>query len=449
MSPLPRPRPRVTAAAPLGGPLLGGPLLGGPLPAAALHALATRGSGPVSEVRSLLTGRPAATVPHSTPADVFTAIATAADAQRVWARRTERDRRAALARLDRWIARHRTDLGELLAHGFGLCGRDTAAELRAAGRALRPGRRTVLPRVGGATRAALVRELPRPRPATSVATHTDDSRPLASLLEAAVPALLDGSAVLSHVSPRAAVLAARLCAAAVAAGLPAGIWRLVIAPPGSPTAAVLDEHAETVIPPCCPAPCPGARRPGLLVVRHDARLRTAVAQAGRACFSRAGQGCTAAPLVAVHDTRYGAFLRRLANLAAQLPAGAPGARSSTLSSLPGSGPCADFARFARSIAHDARLHPVLTGGPRPDLAPYLHEPVVARTAPGPGPGPLPDPALLAALPPGPLALVVRYTHWSDVLALARHTGRHTTLVTNGRSAHLAAQFPGPRPDDVH
>ncbi|MFE4372102.1 aldehyde dehydrogenase family protein [Streptomyces sp. NPDC056835] len=434
MSPLPRPR--VTATA----------LLGGPLPAAALHALATRGSGPVSEVQSLLTGRPAATVPHSTPADVFTAIATAADAQRVWARRTERDRRAALARLDRWIARHRTYLGELLAHGAGLCGRDTAAELRAAGRALRPGRRTVLPRPRGVPR---IRELPRPRPATSVATHTDDSRPLASLLEAAVPALLDGSAVLSHVSPRAAVLAARLCAAAVAAGLPAGIWRLVIAPPGSLTAAVLDEHAETVIPPCCPAPCPGARRPGLLVVRHDARLRTAVAQAGRACFSRAGQGCTAAPLIAVHDTHHGTFLRRLASLAAQLPAGAPGVRSSALSSLPGRGPCADFARFARSIAHDARLHPVLTGGHRPDLAPYLHEPVIAGTAGGPGPGPLPDPALLTALPPGPLALVVRYTHWSDVLTLARHTGRHATLITNGRSAHLAAQFAGLRAADIH
>ncbi|MFE2498074.1 aldehyde dehydrogenase family protein [Streptomyces scopuliridis] len=438
----PLPPPRVTATA----------LLGGPLPDAALHALATRGSGPVSEVRSLLTGRPAATVPHSTPADVFTAIATATDARRVWARRTDRDRRAALARLDRWIARHRTYLGELLAHGSGLCGTDTAAELRDAGRALRPGRPPVLPRVRELPRprgVPRVGEPPRSRPATTVATHTDDSRPLASLLEAAVPALLDGSAVLSHVSPRAAVLAARLCAAAVAAGLPAGIWRLVIAPPGSPTAAVLDEHAETVIPPCCPAPCPGARRPGLLVVRHDARLRTAVPQAGRACFSRAGQGCTAAPVVAVHDTQYGTFLRRLANLAAHLPAGgAPGARSSALSSLQGSGPCADFARFARSIAHDARLHPVLTGGHRPDLAPYLHEPVVARTAPGPGPGPLPDPALLAAIPPGPLALVVRYTHWSDVLALARHTGRHATLITNGRSAHLAAQFAGLPADDI-
>ncbi|WP_326811931.1 aldehyde dehydrogenase family protein [Streptomyces scopuliridis] len=444
----PLPPPRVTAT----------PLLGGPLPAAALHALATRGSGPVSEVRSLLTDRPAATVPHSTPADVFAAIATATDAQRVWARRPERDRRAALARLDRWIARHRTYLGELLAHGSGLCGTDTADELRAAERALRPGRRSVpprvreLPRTRGVPHARgvpRVRELPRRRPATTVATHTDDSRPLASLLEAAVPALLDGSAVLSHVSPRAAVLAARLCAAAVAAGLPAGIWRLVIAPPGSPTAAVLDEHAETVIPPCCPAPCPGAPRPGLLVVRHDARLRTAVAQAGRACFSRAGQGCTAAPIVAVHDTHHATFQRRLANLAAHLPAGgAPGARSSALSSLPGSGPCADFARFARSIAHDARLHPVLTGGHRPDLAPYVHEPVVARTAPGPGPGPLPDPALLAAIPPGPLALIVRYTHWSDVLALAHHTGRHATLITNGRSAHLAAQFAGLPADDI-
>ncbi|MFJ9026995.1 aldehyde dehydrogenase family protein [Streptomyces sp. NPDC102274] len=431
----PLPPSRVTATA----------LLGGPLPAAALHAVATRGGGPVSEVRSLLTGRPAATVPHSTPADVFTAIATAADAQRVWARRTERDRRAALARLDRWIARHRRYLGELLAHGSGLCGTDTADELRAAVRALRPGRRPLLPRARALPR---VRELPRPRPATTVATHTDDGRPLASLVEAAVPALLDGSAVLSHVSPRAAVLAARLCAAAVSAGLPAGIWRLVIAPSGSLTAAVLDEHAETVIPPCCPAPGPGARRPGLLVVRHDARPRMAVTRAGLACFSRAGQGCTAAPLVAVHDSHHDTFLRRLADLAAQLPVGTPGKPSAALSSLPGSGACADFARFARGIAHDPRLHPVLTGRHRPDLAPYLYEPVVARTARGPGPGPLPDPALLAALPPGPLALIVRYTHWSDVLALARHTGRHATLVTNGPPAHLAAQFAGLPADDI-
>ncbi|TWG03879.1 succinate-semialdehyde dehydrogenase/glutarate-semialdehyde dehydrogenase [Streptomyces brevispora] len=401
-------------------------LLGGPLPAAAQHAMAVSGTGPVSDVRSLMTGRPAATIPHSTPADVLTAIATAALARQMWSQSSAGCRRNVLAGLHTWITRHRTYLCALLAHGSGLCGADATAESRDARRTVRHSRTRPDP-------LAFIRRQP-PQPPGTVATHADDCRPLVSLLEAAVPALLNGSAVISHVSPRTAVLAARLCAAATASGLPPGTWQMVVAAPGSLTAAVLDEHVDTVVPRCCPETTPGTRRPGLLVVRHDANLRTAVTQARHACFGRAGRGCTAAPLVVVHDRHHDALLSRLTATAARLPAGA-------MSCLPGSRPSESFAHFVRCVTADGPFRPVLTGTPRPDISPYLHEAVVATAAL--------DPELPATVPPGPLALVMRYSHWSDVLALARHTGRHTTLITNARSGYLTGQFACLAANDIH
>ncbi|WP_371536607.1 aldehyde dehydrogenase family protein [Streptomyces sp. NBC_00466] len=404
-------------------------LLGGPLPAAAQQAMAVSGTGPVSDVRSLLTDQRAAAIPHSTPADVFAAVTTAAAARQTWSQSSAGCRRSALAGLHTWISQHRTYLCALLAHGSGLSGADAAAELRDARRTVRH-HRTRLPSL------ASIRRQP-PQPPETVATHAEDCKPLVSLLEAALPALLTGSAVISHVSPRTAVLAARLCAAATASGLTPGTWQLVVAPTGSITAAVLDEHADTVVPRCCPPATAGTYRPGMFIVRHDADLPTAVAQARRACFDRAGRGCTAAPLVVAHDKHHDALLRRLTATAAQLPAGA-------MSSLPGSHCVDDFTHFVRRVSADGAdgpFRPVLTGTPRPDIHPYLHEAVVATAAL--------DPGLPAAVPPGPLAVVVRYSHWSDVLELARHTGRHATVITNARATYLAGQFACLAADDIH
>ncbi|WP_328377942.1 aldehyde dehydrogenase family protein [Streptomyces sp. NBC_00440] len=403
-------------------------LLGGPLPAAAQQAMAVSGTGPVSDVRSLMTGRPAATIPHSTPADVLTAITTAAEARQAWSRSPAACRRTALTGLHTWITRNRTYLSDLLAHGSGLYGADATAELRDARRTMRDNRARLHPL------APFVRRQPQQPPET-VATHAEDCRPLVSLLEAAVPALLNGNAVISHVSPRTAVFAARLCAAATASGLPRGVWQLVVAPTGSLTAAVLDEHVDAVVPRCCPATTiAGTHRPGMFIVRHDANLRTAVTQARHACFDRAGRGCTAAPLVVAHDKHHDALLRGLTATAAQLPAGA-------MSSLPGSRDSENFTRFVRRISADGPFRPVLTGTPRPDISPYLHEAVVATAAL--------DPDLPGAVPPGPLAVVMRYTHWSDVLALARHTGRHATVITHARSTYLAGQFACLAANDIH
>ncbi|WP_327296332.1 MULTISPECIES: aldehyde dehydrogenase family protein [unclassified Streptomyces] len=401
-------------------------LLGGPLSAAAQQAMAVSGTGPVSDVRSLLTDQRAATIPHSTPSDVLEAITTAEAARQTWSRASAACRRNALAGLHTWIARHRTYLGALLTHGSGLSSADAAAELRDARRTMRHHRTPLHSLVS-------IRRRP-PQPPETVATHAEDCKPLVSLLEAAVPALLTGSAVISHVSPRTAVLAARLCAAASASGLPPGTWQLVVAPTGSITAAVLDEHADSVVPRCCPATTAGARRPGMLIVRHDADLRTAVAQARHACFDRAGRGCTAAPLVVAHDKHHDALLRRLTATAAQLPARA-------MSSLPGSRYSEEFTHFVRRVSADGAdgtFRPVLTGTP---LSLYLHEAVVTTAAL--------DPELPAAIPPGPLAVVMRYSHWSDVLELARHTGRHATVITDARSTYLAGQFACLAANDIH
>ncbi|MGK5632524.1 aldehyde dehydrogenase family protein [Streptomyces sp. URMC 123] len=273
-----------------------------------------------------------------------------------------------------------------------------------------------------------------------VAAALDPARPVASLLEGALPALLNGSPVITRADPRSTVVAALVILLAHAAGLPRGGWQLLVPEPGRAPAlrALLAEHTDLLAPQCCgtsaPSAADGSRLPlarGLFVVRHDARVPAAARAAAHACFSRAGRSCCATPVVAVHIRHWSDFLRHLVESAERLSEATQ--RPSVLFAAQQEA----LARWLDSaVADGVRL---LYRGPARSAAPRA-----AAPRPGPGPyvltEPCPDRVRADAVPVGPVALVTPYVAWAEVLHLAERTGRHTCVFTRTRPSRLLPQL---------
>ncbi|MFG2136489.1 aldehyde dehydrogenase family protein [Streptomyces sp. NPDC048650] len=411
------------------------------LPDPAALGLITSGSDAGAPVVSAFTGRYLTTVPASVPADVHRAVGRARDAQQQW-RTVPLPRRIGILRELRSRFRAERDLlSPALVHGCGLSGADTAAELHAADR--------YFPSCETAARAHFRRyRLTRPQltgrvagrppvPGHAVVTScTDDARPLTSLLEGVLPALLCGTSVITRLSARTAVAALRVAQHARAAGLPDGVWQFVL--PQSADAvwalhAVLAEHTDARAPQCCPSAA-GPQEdvlapPGLLAVRHDASVPAAVRAAVPACFGRAGRLCASTSLVAVHQSAW-TYFESAFTAAALHYAAHPASRTAL--------PATDGERGAAWVraARVCGARPVL-GHPR-QLAPRpdgLWHPVVLAATSWDG-------APVPAVPRAPVALLLRYTAWAEVLDLARHTNRHLGIFTRTRFSPLPAHVSG-------
>ncbi|MFR9673523.1 hypothetical protein [Streptomyces sp. TR02-1] len=309
-------------------------------------------------------------VPVALPADAPSLTAWAATAR--WPAR----RSLALHRLPRALAARRPALRAAL-HACGLDPAAAAAELRAADRlTLR-------------CLAAACRRFPRAAPARAavVVSYADPVRPLLSLLEGVLPALLGGTAVTTVVAPGAVPTAGRLARAMRDAGVPEGLWSPVTAPDGRLAAlhAALAEHACCLAPQCCPPPF-RPRPPGLLVVRHDGDARRAARALVRGLAAGTGRTCAATPLVAVHATRWDEFT-------AALP---------------------------RETGDGAG-----SGGRAAPVA-LTHAPVAALAA--------------AARRHGHGAVAAPFTAWAEVLHAARGAGVHAAVFTRTPWARVAPQF---------
>lgn len=412
--------------------------------AAALKA-GTVSAGPREHVlvESAFSGHPLLSLPLSAPADARNAVERARTAHGVWRGVRASDRARWLAWLRKGLAGHHGALGSVLTHAAGLGSVDAATELRQADRVLR--HFAAAGRHGFGSWQPQGRAGPGGPPHRTgerpevLASQVDDARPLASLLEGALPALLRGGAVVTEVDVRSAMVALAVTSAARRAGLPAGAWQLVVQgfsdhATARAVRAVLTEHADDSAPQCCgPGPARSTRArprlPGLLVVRHDGQARAAARAAVRACFSRAGRGCAATPLIAVHAAQSADFLDCFVREAARFTPG------STLLQRRQPALLLDWADSA--VASGAQ--PLLLGGrpgDRPDgSAPAVPRPVIlldgSRWHERPH-----------ELPLGPLAVVTRFTWWAQALELAQHTGSHLSVFTRTHASRLAPHFAG-------
>ncbi|MFI7242080.1 aldehyde dehydrogenase family protein [Streptomyces qinglanensis] len=386
--------------------------------------------GALLPVPGVFSGRALISVPVGGPEAVPAAVARAEEASGAWGTCPARRRLGWVARFGRAVAERRAALTAVLPQSSGLGPEDARIEYEDASRTVRACARAAFlrPRAApGKPHGAPLR--PADRPAV-VFSGVDEARPLASLLEGALPALLSGIAVVTCLDRRSAVPALAAVAAARGAGLPRHVWQLLVHGPdredGVVLRSVLAEHTQGPALQCCRHPLPRqGRAPGLLVLRRDGNVRAAARGALAACFGRAGRRCSATPVVAVDRGLVPAFL---ADLGMRLISFEPAA------ALPEPGQEERLLSWARGLAEDGgrvlwRGPPGGTGHACTPQPLVLLAPEHARAVP---PGP----------PPGPVAVVVPFSSWADALGLMRHGGPHLSVYTRASPRRLWPQFAG-------
>lgn len=340
------------------------------------------------------TGEPFVSLPQSTPRrDVTEAYDRARTAQADWARWTPRERARVLLRLhDLVLDRQREVLdliqwenGKARAHAFEEVA-DVALACRYYGRG-GPGHLMPRRRAGLFPLLTQVTEVRHPIGVAGIVSPWN--YPLTLGAADALPALLAGNAVVQRPDSQGALSCLWVVGLAYEAGLPEGLWQVVLGPGSTVGAAVLDEadhitftgststgrqvaeRAASRLVGCTLEL--GGKNP--LLVLEDADLGRAAEGAARACFSSAGQICIGVERLYVAANRYDAFLDRFLARVRAMRVGAAFDFSMDMGSLTS----ADQLETVTRHVNDAREKgaAVLTGGrPRPDLGPYFYEPTV-------------------------------------------------------------------------
>lgn len=212
-------------------------------------------------------------------------------------------------------------------------------------------------------------EAVRREPVGVAAVITPWNFPFSVLLRKVVPALATGNAVVAKPSELTPVTAARIGAAFVAAGLPAGALNLVFGEGGVAGQALVDDDRIGAI------SFTGSTRVGLgiaaavgdrdvkvqlemggknpMAVLADASLDAAVQDAISACFTAAGQWCVATSRIIVQRSVYEDFLDRFVRRARHLRVG------NGLTEGTQMGPVVSQAQYDKVLQH---LGPAATGG---------------------------------------------------------------------------------------
>ncbi|HZG02131.1 MAG TPA: succinic semialdehyde dehydrogenase [Streptomyces sp.] len=397
------------------------------------------------------TGERLAVLPESTPGDVAEAFARAREAQRAWAARPVRERAAVLLRFHDLLLDRQSEVLDLVQLETGKARLHAHEEVQAVAVAarhygrkaasyLRPRRHT-----GAFPVLTRVRELRHPRGV--VGQIAPWNYPLELSVGDALPAFAAGNAVVMKPDTETALTALWARALLIEAGLPAGVWQVVIGEGPVIGPAVVD-HADYVS-------FTGSTRTGrevaqraafrlvgcslelggknAMLVLDDADPDRAAAGAVRGAFSSAGQLCISIERLYVHASVADAFLERFTARTRALRLGAALAYGADMGSLVSE-------RQLRTVTHHvedavAKGARVLAGGrPRPDVGPLFHEPTVLE-------GVTPSMAVCEEETFGPVVSVYRFTDDEEAIALANATpyGLNASVWSgNGRRARAVA-----------
>lgn len=393
-----------------------------------LAARAVAGGAPSVEVHAPATGAKIVDLPQSSPDDVETAFATARIAQREWAARPIAERTAVFKRFHDLLLAEQSDILDLIQtesgksrpHAF-----DEVSDVTVNARFYAAVAKSVLDTQGrrGAfpilTQASEIR-----RPKGVVAVISPWNYPLALSASDALPAIIAGNAVVSRPDNQTALTALWANELAERAGLPAGVWQVVLgrgSTIGSELIARADyvdytgstavgrtigEQAAARLIGCSLEL--GGKNP--MLVLADADVTKAADGAVRACFASAGQLCESIERLYVHTDVYDEFVAAFVERVEKIRLGANLAYDSDMGSL-------TFERQLTSItAHveDARAKgaTVLAGGrPRPDLGAYFYEPTVLADV-------TPDMDVFADETFGPVVSIYRTESDDDAVAKA-------------------------------
>ena len=415
------------------------PVRGAGLPASITPALLNRLASQVAAAPGAATvtttapytGEPLAQLPSSTAQDVEAAFERARAAQVGWAATPISERKRIFLRFHDLVLERQEQGLDLMQAENGKTRRDAFLEImdiaitaryyaRSVERLLDPKRRKgALPLLTHTT------ELHHPKGVVTVISPWN--YPLSMAAGDAIPALLAGNAVVQKPDTQTAVTALWALALLEEAGLPAGVWQMVIGRGsvlGDPLLAngdyvmftgstasgrhIARQAGERLIGASLEL---GGKNP--MIVLADADIDRTVEGAIAASFPSAGQLCVSIERMYVPDEIYDEFVSRFAARTKELRIGAAYDYSIDVGSLTTPAQLETVtAHVEDAVAKGARL---LAGGEaRPDLGPLFYEPTILADV-------TPEMTLFDHETFGPVVSIYRYSDLDEAIRMANAT----------------------------
>ncbi|MEV0685647.1 succinic semialdehyde dehydrogenase [Nocardia sp. NPDC050378] len=364
---------------------------------ALLARLATRVSAGTDAARAQtsapFTGGPLADLPVSTPADVEAAFVRARAAQAGWAAMPIAERKAILLRFHDLLLNRQAEALDLMQAENGKARRDAFLEVSDIAIATRYYARSAAKMLGPKRRRGAIPVLTHTtelhHPKGVVAVISPWNYPLSMGAGDAIPALLAGNAVVQKPDTQTALTALWALDLMIEAGLPSGVWQMVIGRGSSIGQSLMDnadymmftgstasgrriarDAGERLIGASLEL---GGKNP--MIVLDDADIARAADGAIAACFSSTGQLCVSIERLYVAESIRDEFVAAFVERTKALKIGAAYDYSTDVGSL------TNRSQLDTVTAHVddavAKGATVLAGGkPRPDLGPLFYEPTI-------------------------------------------------------------------------
>lgn len=350
------------------------------------------------EVRAPFTGAVLVRLPATSLAQVSESASLARRAQIDWVARDVDERAAILLRWHDAVLARADELCDVVQAESGKSRRDAFEEVADVANTLRyyglSAAKVLAPRRRHGVFPVLTRATEVRHPFGLVGVISPWNYPLTLAAGDAIPALVAGNAVLHKPDLQTTLTTLLMREIALAAGIPAGVWQVVVGDGGIVGPAVIDEVDHVVFTGSTATGRTVAAQAGRRLIRADlelggknamivcadARLRGAVDGAIRGAFASAGQLCLSIERIYVHTTLYDEFLKKFAAAARKVTLGADFGYRFDMGSLVGPAQLAKVQTHVNdAVAQGAT---VLAGGHiREDLGPYFFEPTVLANVP--------------------------------------------------------------------